>query len=87
MRDVLKPQWKAAQLIFSENMDKHKFSYSPWSIYKAGFDESGELYKNWETRMKQHQPIPAEHPGLYSQLRFYGASAATRQTTRRARSK
>lgn len=85
MREVLKPQWKTAETIFSKNMDKYGFSYSTWGIYRAGFDNSGELYKNWETRMKQLQPIPAEHPEIYRKPRYYGASAATRQTMKRAR--
>lgn len=60
---------KTAERLFQANMDKYGFSFSPLGIYRSAFDETGELYNNWESRMTAHRPSAGEYPDLYNGLR------------------
>lgn len=62
---------KTAERLFQENMGKYGFSFSPAGLYKAAFDQKGELYGNWEIRMQSHRPSAHEYPDLYSGLRMH----------------
>ena len=61
---------REAHRIFSENMLKYRCSYTPSGIAKAAIAANGEIYGNWETRMRMHRPSAAEHPRLYTAPRF-----------------
>lgn len=61
-----------ASEIFSANMRRYGFSFSPLGIYRAAFDENGALHRNWELKMRQHQPTVAEHPALFEPPKYIG---------------
>jgi hypothetical protein len=62
-----------SNIVFSNNMDKHGFSFSPEGLYRAALDKDGNPYKNWKLKMQMHQPEPAEHPKLYEPPRYITA--------------
>ena len=71
MDDVEKKVMAFAQRCFDANIEKYGFSFVPTGIYKMGFKNDGELYENWQTRMKEYRPSITEHPLLYKSLRLY----------------
>lgn len=70
---------KNAERLFQDNMGKYGFSFSPAGLYKAAFDQKGELYSNWEARMQSHKPSAHEHPDLYGGLRMHNSGQNKKQ--------
>lgn len=60
-----------AEQCFNENMERYRFSFVPFSIFKSGFKNNEDVYENWRERMKAHRPSIIEHPKLYRTIRLY----------------